>query len=112
MRRILLFAAVLLAAALARGEQAGAYLYWTDGATPGSLGRAALTGTPDPGDQWLAGLGQGCGVAVDGSHVYWTTRGGTIGRANLDGSAVDPNFVVLSSGWACGGAADSGPLYW
>ena len=103
----------LLGAALAWGaSSANAYVYWSDDAGAGSLGRAELSGAANPGDGWLPGLAPGCGVAVDGSHLYWTTREGTIGRANLDGSAVDEDFIVLPSGWACGIAADAGHLYW
>lgn len=93
---------------------AGAYVYWSDDAAGGSIGRAELSGVPNPGDGWLSGLdsGLGCGTAVDGSHVYWTTRAGTIGRANLDGSAVEEDFIVLPSGSACGVAVDAGHLYW
>jgi len=104
----------LLGAVLAWGAtSANAYVYWSDDAAPGSLGRAELSGAANPGDGWLPGLAfSGCGVAVDGSHVYWTTREGTVGRANLDGSAVDEDFIVLPSGWACGVATDAGHLYW
>jgi hypothetical protein len=104
--------AILAVAILAPPEGAGAYVYWADGDPAGSLGRAELSGAPAPGDQWLPGLAQGCGVAVDGSHVYWTTRDGTIGRANLDGSGVEKSFIVLPGGWACGIAVGSGHLYW
>jgi O-antigen/teichoic acid export membrane protein len=103
---------VLLVALATLPAHAGAFVYWTDGVPGGSLGRAGLDGTPAPGGDWLPGTGEGCGVAVDGSHVYWTTRGGTIGRANLDGSAADPSFIVLPAGWACGVTADSSHLYW
>lgn len=112
MRRITALAAVFIALGVAASERAAAYVYWSDGDTAGSLGRAELSGSPAPGDQWLPGLSQGCGVAVDGSHVYWTTRAGTIGRANLDGTEARQDFIALSSGWACGVAVDSGHLYW
>jgi hypothetical protein len=91
---------------------ARAYLYWSDGAGKGSIGRAELSGAPNPGGGWLTGTGPGCGVAVDAGHVYWTSRSGTIGRANLDGSGFDQSFISLPSGWACGVAVDSGHLYW
>lgn len=111
-RLVLLFSLALVVTAVVRPAHADAFVYWSDGAPTGSLGRADLSGAPDPGDQWLPGLAQGCGVAVDGSHVYWTTRAGTIGRADLDGSGVAESFIALPSGWACGVAVDSGHLYW
>jgi hypothetical protein len=91
---------------------AGAYVYWSDDTAGGSIGRAELSGAPNPGEGWLPGIDAGCGITVDSSHVYWTTRAGTIGRANLDGSAVEQDFIVLPSGWACGVAADTNHLYW
>ncbi len=113
MRRVALLVTILTALVLlVCAASASAYVYWSDDAGPGALGRADLSGAPDPGDDWLPGLAPGCGVAVDGSHVYWTSRDGTIGRANLDGSAVDEDFIALPSGWACGVAADTGHLYW
>ena len=104
--------AILFALGVATSERTEAYVYWSDGDAPGSLGRAELGGSPAPGDQWLPNLAPGCGVAVDGAHVYWTTREGTIGRADLDGTDVSQSFIALPTGWACGVAVDSGHLYW
>ena len=109
MRRHFLFFLSFLLLAGAAAPPAGAFVYWS-GAS--ALGRADLDGAPDPGEPWLASGGQGCGVAVDGAHAYWTTRGGAIGRAGLDGGDVEPGFVTLPSGSACGVAVDAGHLYW
>jgi hypothetical protein len=111
-RRIAVTAAILVLLSVAASKRAEAYVYWSDGDSAGSIGRAELGGSAAPGDQWLPGLAQGCGVAVDGSHLYWTTREGTIGRANLDGTEVKQSFISLPSGWACGVAVDSGHVYW
>ncbi len=109
MRRLSLALVLLLLGIGAAAPSAGAFVYWSGDS---ALGRADLDGTPDPGEPWLASGGQGCGVAVDAGHVYWTTRGGTIGRADLDGGDVEPGFVTLPSGSACGVAVDAGHLYW
>jgi hypothetical protein len=109
MRRIVPLWLALLVLLGAVPRHAEGYIYWTDG---GALGRADLDGTPDPGDEWLSGAGRGCGVAVDGSHVFWTSLAGTIGRADLDGSEVDPSFIVLPGGTACGVAVDASHVYW
>jgi hypothetical protein len=53
------------------------------------------------------------GVAVDGTHVYWTSFGnGAVGRANLDGTAVDQNFIAVGNGLPSGVAVDSAHIYW
>lgn len=90
---------------------ASAYVYWSEAAPQGTIGRAGLLGDLQPGSNWIGPAPEGCGAAVDAEHVYWTTRNGRIGRAALDGSRVEPDFIVLS-GWACGVAVDSGHLYW
>lgn len=90
------------------------YLYWvTSGNT---IGRANVDGTaPDQG--FLTGTTGGCGVAVDGSRIYWTgnangTAGaGTIGRANLDGADPAPNLITGANN-ACGVAVDDTHIYW
>lgn len=47
-------------------------------------------------DTLVSGLPTAVGVAVDGSHLYWSEgiNGATIGRANLDGSSPNPNFIT------------------
>ena len=42
----------------------------------------------------IVGGNRPCGVATDGTHIYWANEGGsTIGRANLDGSGVQQDFI-------------------
>jgi hypothetical protein len=86
----------------------------------GTIGRANLDGTGvDPSFITLAGKPYGpYGVAVDGSHVYWTDAGGggsfgqgTIGRANLDGTGVDKRFIT-GVGYSEGVAVDDTHVYW
>jgi Low-density lipoprotein receptor repeat class B len=52
------------------------------------------------------------GIAVDGSHVYWTDfNSGTINEANLDGS--NPQIVVNDFGGdPYGLLVDSSHIYW
>jgi virginiamycin B lyase len=83
-----------------------------------AVGRAGLDGSgvdqtfieqPDGSITW--------DVAVDASHVYWTSdapndpAGASIGRSNLDGTAVDPNFITGLSG-PRGIAVSDGHIYW
>jgi Ca2+-binding RTX toxin-like protein len=108
---------VLLLVPLA--PRAEAFIYWSRG---DGINRANLDGTGV--DQlFVAGTGpssdlsQFGDVAVDASHIYWTTNpmsNGTttpsIGRANLDGTQVDQNFIELpSGGYGVQLAVDAGP---
>ena len=58
----------------------------------------------------------GCGVAVDGAHVYWATNGqnspDAIGRANLNGTGIDEDFIANLAGVPCGVAVDGAHVYW
>jgi virginiamycin B lyase len=87
----------------------GGHICWTNALTS-SIGRANIDGTgADP--TWIP-LGAGViarGLAVDASHVYWTT-GTTIGRANLDGSGINPAFIP-GLDEPSGLAIDSGTIY-
>jgi sugar lactone lactonase YvrE len=88
----------------------GDKLYWANGGSPGSIGRAHgafsvdqsfITATQDP-----------CGVVEAGGYLYWANRGSnTIGRANLDGTGVAPSFIATSSP-PCGVAVDGAHVYW
>jgi hypothetical protein len=99
-----------------------AHIYWTNPST-GSIGRANLDGTGVNQD-FMTGLGASasgipegpngplegpCGVAVDGTHIYWGAPAGAIGRANLDGTGVNTSFIG-APGVVCG--HDSTYLYW
>jgi hypothetical protein len=71
----------------------GAHLYWTT--TNGtSIGRANLDGS-DQSPQFIPGLEDTCGVAVNGSFLYW---GGVlaIGRLGLAGGNAEPNWLITN----------------
>ena len=86
----------------------------------GTIGRANLDGTGvDP--DFISGIGNPHGVAVDGAHVYWDDTHTTvtptgseadfaIGRANLDGTDVDQSFIEPGGG--NGLAVDDAHVYW
>jgi hypothetical protein len=51
-------------------------------------------------------------VAVDDSHIYWTTPIG-IGRANLDGTGIDRRFITNEDGYITSNVAvDATHIYW
>jgi hypothetical protein len=81
-------------AALVWSAVAGAYVYWSNGAT-GTIGRAANDGTHvDP--SFIGGLQTPQALAVDSGHIYWANIAGhAIGRAKIDGSSVEPEFIKL-----------------
>jgi hypothetical protein len=93
----ILAAAITVALAGAGGLPAAAHVYWNEGLSPvrgvnDHIGRANLDGTMvDTG--LIGGLIEGVtGVALDGSHSYWTNDHGFIGRANLDGSGAQDTW--------------------
>lgn len=88
---------------------AGAYVYWTNGGVGSGLGRRELDGTGTT--VGVTTSGAACGVAVDGTHLYWTDTGGSVGRAALDGSNPEPDFVSLPM-TPCQVAVDGVHVYW
>ena len=113
-RHALLLLAALLAAFLTVAPRAEAFVYWTSSA---SIGRANLDGTW-PDGYFIPQGGPSCGVAVDGTHVYWAnptvyaSSGGSIGRANLDGTGAVENFIPIPADVGCGVAVDGAHVYW
>jgi hypothetical protein len=90
------------------------HIYWTNaiGTEFDTIGRANLDGTgvnPNFIGNKTTTAG---GLAVDGSHVYWTT-GSTIGRANLDGTGLNQSFITLTAGRSAGAITVEGThIYW
>jgi hypothetical protein len=146
MRRLILGVALLaiIAGAAILGFAAGGhatsapaaapvYLYWAN-STAGrgapwakrpaatSIGRARLDGTGVE-HSFVSGTGRGpCGVALDGTHIYWAERqggkvgrpdkGGAIGRGNRDGSGVNASFIPTPGAHDCGVAIAGSQIYW
>lgn len=62
--------------------------------------------------QIVPGLNNPGGIAIDGAHLYWATRGGnTVARAALDGSGRNDAFVAGLDG-PCDVAVDGSFVYW
>jgi virginiamycin B lyase len=112
--------AIAFIAALAVTSRADAFVYWAntgpsfDGTT---IGRANLNGT-SVNHSFITGADGPCGVAVNGTHVFWSNSGlgtgpnvGTIGRANLDGTGANQSLVSAPDN-PCGVAVDGGHVYW
>jgi hypothetical protein len=92
--------------------EASAAVYWANG---NAISRMNLDGT-NPSPELIASqsqlLGTPCGLAVDGSHLYWADEfGDRIGRAGLDGSNREDDFVD-GADKPCGVAVDAGHVYW
>lgn len=85
------------------------HVYWAS--SDGRIGRANLDGS-EPNPNLITGLPASSllGLAVDGSHVYWSSIH-AIGRANLDGTGVNQNFIA-PIGRAVGLAVNGSRLYW
>ncbi len=87
------------------------FIYWTS-STGHYVGRA-LVQTGDKGPHLVDGDGSFdfCGVAVNGSHLFWGGFGDRIGRIDLDGSSANPAYI---SGLErpCGIAVDATHIYW
>ena len=91
----LLAAALLatLALLIAPPHAHGNFVYWANGTTPGSIGRAKINGT-GANNNFITGLDQPSAVAVDSRFIYWSEGPNRIGRANLDGTGSNPNFIT------------------
>src|SRR5262249_15378166 len=99
--------ALLLLPPHARGN----FVYWTNESPGTTIGRAKINGT-GLNDNFITGLNNPEGVAVDSKFMYWADRGANrIGRANLDGTGVTPNFVPTVPG-AVGIAVTNSGIYW
>jgi len=70
LRRPLLLALVTAVSTCLVPVGAGAYVYWANAGAAGKLGRRELDGTGVTGT--FDTNGPACGVAVYGTHFYWT----------------------------------------
>jgi hypothetical protein len=72
----------------------GNFVYWSNQSPGTTIGRAKINGV-GLNDNFLTGLNNPQGVAVDSKFIYWAETGGNrIGRANLDGTGVNPSFIA------------------
>jgi sugar lactone lactonase YvrE len=87
-------------------------LYWVnedlDSGNGGTINEANLDGT-NP-QTIITGQDFPFGMAVDGSHLYWTESNGTINEANLDGT--NPQTIITGQDDPAGLAVDGSHLYW
>jgi virginiamycin B lyase len=91
----------------------GTDVYWTNcnGGTATTLGSAALDGT-GADNNFITGALNECGVAVEGSYLYWDGDANlNVGRALLNGSDVNENFLPAGSA-TCGIAVNGSYIYW
>jgi virginiamycin B lyase len=100
-----LIVAGLLLTWVAPSAKAGS-IYWASG---NNIGRANLDGTGVKHD-FITGINNLNGIAVDGTYIYWSSGSGGIGRANLDGTGVNETFITGVSTEAL--AVDGTYIYW
>jgi hypothetical protein len=91
------------------------FIYWAN-LLSGTIGRANKDGS-DVRPNFITGASGPCGVAVNGTSIYWSNQGtNSIARANIAGGAPDLHLVdnASSGGFAqsCGVAIDASHLYW
>src|SRR4051794_22995576 len=68
------------------------YVYWSEPAR-GSIARANLDGSGANYD-FITGLLNPCGMAVDETSIYWTEeKASRISKANLDGGELERGFI-------------------
>ena len=108
--------ALLLALGLFLTASAEALVYWANGGK-NTIGRATLSGAG--AHPFIFGADNPCGVAVNGSHVFWVNRGDPsavttshIGRANLNGTGVNQKFIPNIGMEACGVDVNGTHIFW
>jgi virginiamycin B lyase len=89
--------------------RAQAYVYWAN-AGNGTIGRATLDHSVVNHSFITGATGFPGGVAVEGTHIYWTGND-RIGRANLDGGGAKTDFITVA-GKAWGIAVGGAHIYW
>lgn len=105
--RVALVSVMSLVAGLVAASPAAALVYWADGST---IKRATNGGAG--AHVFIEGAGEPCGLAVNGTHVFWADRtAGRIGRANVDGGGANPSFIDTRPE-ACGVDVNASHVFW
>jgi sugar lactone lactonase YvrE len=92
-----------------------AHVYWTN-TEAGTIGRADIGGA-NPEPNFITGLENPEGIAVDSSYIYWAEArdheegDGTIGRSTLAGASIEKEFIAGASD-PRGVAVNSEDIYW
>jgi hypothetical protein len=94
----------------------GPYIYWTNGVSPGVIGRANLNGSSVNNSFINVTSNQPVTPAVNKTNIYWSEpTSNAIGRAGLNGTGVDQSFITVKSASDLQGLA-LGPvgnyIYW
>lgn len=82
------------------------HVYW--GGFEESIGRAKLDGS-NPEPSFITGIERPCGIALEGSRIYWTVNdaAGSIQGADLEAGLPVETIIDQEAGLPCGLAADS-----
>jgi Low-density lipoprotein receptor repeat class B len=67
-------------------------LYWLDSGLAHRIGRVGLDGS-NPQLGFIPVVNSTCGIAVDGSFLYWGASGNSVGRAPVGGGTANNNFI-------------------
>src|SRR6476646_2366442 len=89
-----------------------AAVYWVGGPALGLVNQDGSYPTYFWGRFGPSGVDNGCGIAVDASHIYWADASrDALGRSDLDGT--DAELTFISGGdEPCGVAVDGAHIYW
>ena len=90
------------------------FIYWTDFLAGNRIGRAGINGA-GANPNFLTGINVGCGVASNGTNLYWGTKTLTsIGRSAVSGATPTNAFISSASSAPspCGVAVNSQYVFW
>jgi hypothetical protein len=103
---------LLLIFLAAQVASAGAAIYWVGGPALGLVNEDGSYPTYFWGRFAPSGVENGCGIAVDASHIYWADANrDALGRSDLDGTDAELAFIPTGDE-PCGVAIDEAHIYW